>query len=188
MIEWSSARRTLMFRRDSETLQPMPPQLPTASLAQVTLAPPDDPRRIVPQFDETAAEAPGARPHVCEPVPPFGVVVRPGHLAQASTARTHSFPWRVGSAGMRWWPTAALQGQSSVHIRHRRRRVGTARRTRQQPRRTSVPRHRPWPRGAIRPAPAGRRSAGKLETRRPLRSLDSGLVSIRWQIATAVRR
>ena len=92
-------------------------------LLQLDLAGNARPSRRPPSFhDETAAEAPGARPHVCEPVPPV-------------------------------------------------------RRSR-----------RPWPRGAIRPAPAGRRSAGELETRRPLHSLDSGLVSIRWQIATAVRR
>ena len=41
------------------------------------------------------------------------------------------------------------------------------------------PRHRPWPRGAVRPARAGRSSAGRLETRWLLCSLDSGLVSIR---------
>ena len=48
-----------------------------------------------------------------------------------------------------------------------------------RPGRTSVPRHRPWPHGAARPAPAGRSSAGRREARWPLCSLDSGLVSIR---------
>ena len=45
-------------------------------LLQLDLAGNAHPSRRPPSFhDEAPAEAPGARPHVCEPVPPFGVIV-----------------------------------------------------------------------------------------------------------------
>ena len=70
MIEWSSARRTL-GRRGSDCslcLLSVAGQLDHAGHPRPSGRPP-------PFHDEAAAQPPGTRPHVCEPVAPFSVVV-----------------------------------------------------------------------------------------------------------------